>query len=74
MKIRVHFDYEDIEVMRGQLIEYLDDTGDFDDETLQTLTDEELCAAINDYDVTDFYDNWLGEKSADAIRMEIAHD
>lgn len=74
MKIRVHFDYEDIEVMRGQLIEYLDDTGDFDDETLQTLTDEVLCAAINDYDVTDFYDNWLGEKSADAIRMEIAHD
>lgn len=74
MKIRVHFDYEDIGATREQLIEYLDDTGDFDDETLQTLTDEELCAAINDYDVTDFYDNWLGEKSADAIRMEIAHD
>ncbi len=74
MKIRVHFDYEDIEATREQLIEYLDDTGDFDDETLQTLTDEELCAAINDYDVTDFYDNWFGEKYADAIRLEIAHD
>lgn len=74
MKIRVHFDYEDIEATREQLIEYLEEEGGLEPDDLAARTDEELCAAINEYDVTDFYDNWLGEKSADAIRMEIAHD
>lgn len=74
MKIRVHFDYEDIEVMRGQLIEYLEEEAGLEPDDLAAMTDEELCAAINDYDVTEFYGNWLGGFPTDAVRVEIAHD
>lgn len=74
MKIRVHFDYEDIEATREQLIEYLEEEVGFEPGDLATMTDEELCAALNDYDVTDFYDNWLDGRATDAIRLEIAHD
>ena len=74
MKIRVHFDYEDIEATREQLIEYLEEEVGFEPGDLATMTDEELCAALNDYDVTEFYDNWLGGRATDAIRLEIAHD
>ena len=74
MKVRVHFDYEDVQVSRSVLIEFLEETGDYDTASLRVMTDEELCAVANDYDVTNFYDNWLGEAPANAIRMEIAHD
>lgn len=73
MKIRVHFDYE-VEATREQLIEYLKEEAGLEPDDLAAMTDEELCAAINDYDATEFYGNWFGEKYADAIRMEIAHD
>lgn len=47
MKIRVHFDYEDIEATREQLIEYLNEEVGFEPDDLAAMTDEELCAAIN---------------------------
>lgn len=73
MQVRVHFDSEDIEVTREQLTEYLDETGDYNTADLAAMTDEELCAAINDYDVDEFYYG-LCKVSPEAIRLEIAHD
>ncbi len=60
LKIRCHFNYEDTEIDKDLLVEYLLDMTDLDQHELESLSPEELLALLNENDPDEFYSEFLG--------------
>ena len=71
--IRFHFDYEDAQFDRGDIIEWLCDCDCLDEVSLDGLSDAELIALLSENDIEEFYDNIVGN-GATCISCELAHD
>lgn len=61
LKIRCHFDYEDVEIDKESLIEYLVDMTDYDTHELEVKTAEELLALLNENEPDEFYSEFIGD-------------
>lgn len=70
LKIRCHFDYEDTEIDKELLVEYLVDMTDYDTHELEVKTTEELLALLNENEPDEFYSEFLGAFPT-CIRYEI---
>lgn len=60
LKIRCYFDYEDVEIDKEFLVEYLVDMTDYDTHELEAKTAEELLALLNENAPDDFYSEFIG--------------
>lgn len=70
LKIRCYFDYEDTEIDKELLVEYLVDMTDYDTHELEVKTTEELLVLLNENEPDGFYSEFIGNFPT-CIRCEI---
>lgn len=70
IKIRCHFDYEDTEASRDDIIDFLVDKTDYDRHEIEGKSNEELLALLSENEPDEFSMDYL-EPSPTCIRIEV---